>query len=48
MRRRSRIELLSESPAAAGGTGQMVFRAALVMEGVGVAARALDTLLRQA
>jgi hypothetical protein len=46
--RRPKVELLWDSPAAAGHNHQTVFRAALVSEGDRVAARALDTSLRQA
>ncbi|ANB74729.1 hypothetical protein [Paraburkholderia phytofirmans] len=45
--RRPKIELLWDSPAAAGHNRQTVFRAALNTEGDRVAARALDTSLRQ-
>ena len=45
--RRPKIELLWDSPAAAGHNRQTVFRAALTTEGDRVAARALDTSLRQ-
>ncbi len=45
--RRPKVELLWDSPAAAGHNHQTVFRAALVTEGDRVAARALDTSLRQ-
>ncbi|RDK01408.1 hypothetical protein [Paraburkholderia lacunae] len=45
--RRPKIELLWDSPAAAGHNRQTVFRAALATEGDRVAARALDTSLRQ-
>jgi hypothetical protein len=48
MHRRPKVELLWDSPAAAGHNRQTVFRAALVTEGDRVAARALDTSLRQA
>ncbi|EEA02347.1 conserved hypothetical protein [Burkholderia sp. H160] len=44
---RPKIELLWDSPAAAGHNRQTVFRAALTTEGDRVAARALDTTLRQ-
>ena len=47
MRRRPKVELLWDSPAAAGHNSQTVFRAAFVSEGDRVAARALDTSLRQ-
>ena len=43
--RRPKIELLWDSPAAAGHNRQTVFRAALTTEGDRVAARALDTSL---
>jgi len=46
--RRPKVELLWDSPAAAGHNRQTVFRAPLVTEGDRVAARALDTSLRQA
>lgn len=46
--RRPKVELLWDSPAAAGHNRQTVFRAALATEGDRVAARALDTSLRQA
>ncbi len=45
--RRPKIELLWDSPAAAGHNRQTVFRAALNTEGDRVAARALDTSLQQ-
>ncbi|WGS48886.1 hypothetical protein LFL96_14025 [Paraburkholderia sp. D15] len=45
--RRQKIELLWDSPAAAGHNRQTVFRAALTTEGDRVAARALDTSLQQ-
>ncbi|WCM18813.1 hypothetical protein NDK50_15415 [Paraburkholderia bryophila] len=45
--RRPKIELLWDSPAAAGHNRQTVFRAALTTEGDRVAARALDTSLQQ-
>jgi hypothetical protein len=45
--RRPKIELLWDSPAAAGHNRQTVFRAALSNEGDRVAARALDTSLQQ-
>ncbi|MFM0737062.1 hypothetical protein PQQ51_07430 [Paraburkholderia xenovorans] len=45
--RRPKIELLWDSPAAAGHNRQTVFRTALTTEGDRVAARALDTSLRQ-
>ncbi|WP_027804109.1 hypothetical protein [Paraburkholderia dilworthii] len=45
--RRPKIELLWDSPAAAGHNRQTVFRTALTTEGDRVAARALDTTLRQ-
>jgi hypothetical protein len=49
LRRRSlKIELLWDSPAAAGHNRQTVFRTPLVTEGDRVAARALDSMLRQA
>ncbi|MGF6534255.1 hypothetical protein P3T20_005059 [Paraburkholderia sp. GAS206C] len=48
MHRRPKVELLWDSPAAAGHNRQTVFRAALATEGDRVAARALDTSLRQA
>ena len=48
MHRRPKVELLWDSPAAAGHNRQTVFRVALVSEGDRVAARALDTSLRQA
>ncbi|APA86840.1 hypothetical protein BJG93_01805 [Paraburkholderia sprentiae WSM5005] len=44
---RPKVELLWDSPAAAGHNRQTVFRAALTTEGDRVAARALDTTLRQ-
>ncbi|NIF78407.1 hypothetical protein F3J20_13600, partial [Paraburkholderia sp. Cy-641] len=44
---RPKVELLWDSPAAAGHNRQTVFRAALATEGDRVAARALDTTLRQ-
>lgn len=43
---RPKVELLWDSPAAAGHNRQTVFRAALTTEGDRVAARALDTTLR--
>ncbi|WP_144137889.1 hypothetical protein [Paraburkholderia sp. BCC1884] len=46
-RRRQKIELLWDSPAAAGHNRQTVFRAALTSEGDRAAARALDTSLQQ-
>jgi hypothetical protein len=46
--RRPKIELLWDSPAAAGHNRQTVFRVPLATEGDRVAARALDSLLRQA
>ncbi|WP_090684320.1 hypothetical protein [Paraburkholderia phenazinium] len=48
LHRRPKVELLWDSPAAAGHNHQTVFRAPLVTEGDRVAARALDTSLRQA
>jgi hypothetical protein len=48
LHRRPKVELHWDSPAAAGHNHQTVFRAALVTEGDRVAARALDTSLRQA
>jgi len=45
--RRPKIELLWDSPAAAGHNRQTVFRTALTTEGDRVAARALDSTLRQ-
>ena len=42
-----KVELLWDSPAAAGHNRQTVFRATLTTEGDRVAARALDTTLRQ-
>jgi hypothetical protein len=45
--RRPKIELLWDSPAAAGHNRQTVFRTALTTEGDRVAARALDTTLQQ-
>jgi hypothetical protein len=45
--RRSRIELLWDSPAAAGHNRQTVFRVTLTTEGDRTAARALDASLRQ-
>lgn len=45
--RRPKVELLWDSPAAAGHNRQTVFRATLTTEGDRVAARALDTTLRQ-
>jgi hypothetical protein len=47
-RRRPKIELLWDSPAAAGHNRQTVFRAPLATEGERAAARALDASLRQA
>ncbi|MCC8394947.1 hypothetical protein LJ656_20340 [Paraburkholderia sp. MMS20-SJTR3] len=44
---RPKVELLWDSPAAAGHNRQTVFRAALMTEGDRVAARALDATLRQ-
>ncbi|MBC8747747.1 MULTISPECIES: hypothetical protein [Paraburkholderia] len=44
---RPKVELLWDSPAAAGHNRQTVFRAPLTTEGDRVAARALDTTLRQ-
>lgn len=46
-RRRPRVELMWDSPAAAGHNRQTVFRAQLATEGDRVAARALDANLRQ-
>ncbi|CAB3749059.1 hypothetical protein LMG29739_00684 [Paraburkholderia solisilvae] len=46
--RRPKIELMWDSPAAAGHNRQTVFRVPLVSEGDRVAARALDVSLRQA
>ena len=48
LHRRPKVELLWDSPAAAGHNHQTVFRAALDTDGDRVAARALDTSLRQA
>jgi hypothetical protein len=48
LHRRPKVELHWDSPAAAGHNHQTVFRAALATEGDRVAARALDTSLRQA
>ncbi|HEY1999356.1 hypothetical protein [Paraburkholderia sp.] len=48
LHRRPKVELLWDSPAAAGHNRQTVFRAALATEGDRVAARALDTSLSQA
>jgi hypothetical protein len=45
--RRPKVELLWDSPAAAGHNRQTVFRAALTTEGDRVAAHALDTTLQQ-
>ncbi|MBV8627041.1 MAG: hypothetical protein JO371_04105 [Paraburkholderia sp.] len=45
--RRPKVELLWDSPAAAGHNRQTVFRAPLVTESDRVAARALDSLLQQ-
>jgi hypothetical protein len=45
---RPKVELLWDSPAAAGHNRQTVFRAPLVTEGDRVAARALDAMLQQA
>jgi hypothetical protein len=45
--RRPKVELLWDSPAAAGHNRQTVFSATLTTEGDRVAARALDTTLRQ-
>jgi hypothetical protein len=47
MHRRPQVELLWDSPAAAGHNHQTVFRAALATEGDRVAAKALDSSLRQ-
>jgi hypothetical protein len=47
LHRRPQVELLWDSPAAAGHNRQTVFRAALATEGDRVAARALDASLRQ-
>jgi hypothetical protein len=47
LHRRPKVELLWDSPAAAGHNRQTVFRAALVTEGDRAAARALDSSLRQ-
>ncbi|WP_144156766.1 hypothetical protein [Paraburkholderia sp. BCC1885] len=47
LHRRPKVELLWDSPAAAGHNHQTVFRAALATEGDRVAARALDKSLRQ-
>ncbi|SEA25077.1 hypothetical protein [Paraburkholderia sartisoli] len=44
---RPKVELLWDSPAAAGHNRQTVFRAPLLTEGDRVAARALDSILRQ-
>jgi hypothetical protein len=46
-RHRPKVELLWDSPAAAGHNRQTVFRAPLLTEGDCVAARALDSILRQ-
>ncbi|MBN3765486.1 hypothetical protein [Burkholderia sp. Ac-20365] len=46
--RRPKVELMWDSPAAAGHNRQTVFRTALTTEGDRVAARALDANLRQA
>ncbi|HXZ08790.1 MAG TPA: hypothetical protein VEI25_12090 [Paraburkholderia sp.] len=46
-RRRPKVELLWDSPAAAGHNRQTVFRAPLITESDRVAARALDSLLQQ-
>ncbi|MGF6601611.1 membrane protein YdbS with pleckstrin-like domain [Paraburkholderia sp. GAS448] len=48
LRRRPKVELLWDSPAAAGHNRQTVFSAPLITEGDRVAARALDSMLRQA
>lgn len=48
LHRRPKVELLWDSPAAAGHNRQTVFRAALATEGDRVAAKALDSSLRQA
>ena len=48
LHRRPQVELLWDSPAAAGHNRQTVFRAALATEGDRAAARALDSSLRQA
>jgi hypothetical protein len=48
LHRRPQVELLWDSPAAAGHNRQTVFCAALATEGDRVAARALDSSLRQA
>jgi hypothetical protein len=48
LHRRPKVELLWDSPAAAGHNRQTVFRAALATEGDRAAARALDSSLRQA
>ncbi|RFU46659.1 hypothetical protein [Paraburkholderia sp. DHOC27] len=48
LHRRPKVELLWDSPAAAGHNHQTVFRAALATEGDRVAAKALDSSLRQA
>jgi hypothetical protein len=45
--RRSRVELVWDSPAAAGHNRQIIFRVALTTEGDRAAARALDATLRQ-
>lgn len=47
LHRRPRVELLWDSPAAAGHNRQTVFRTALATEGDRAAARALDSSLRQ-
>jgi hypothetical protein len=47
LHRRPQVELLWDSPAAAGHNRQTVFRAALATEGDRAAARALDSSLRQ-
>jgi hypothetical protein len=46
--RRPKIELMWDSPAAAGHNRQTVFRVPLASEGDRAAARALDASLRQA
>jgi hypothetical protein len=48
LHKRPKVELLWDSPAAAGHNRQTVFRAALATEGDRAAARALDSSLRQA
>ncbi len=48
MKRRAKIELLWDSPAAAGHNRQTVFRIGLATEGDRAAAHALDAALKQA